>query len=83
MFSQYIDENREALKEKRKNYTKAERESEKAKKDFEEGPYMYALFDWLREKVGSYKSEPPSLFRGRGEHPKMGQLKVRIIFSQF
>ena len=29
-------------------------------------------------QVGNFRVEPPGLFRGRGEHPKMGLLKVRI-----
>ena len=27
-------------------------------------------------QVGNFRVEPPGLFRGRGEHPKMGKLKV-------
>ena len=30
------------------------------------------------EKVGNFRIEPPGLFRGRGEHPKMGKIKARI-----
>ena len=29
-------------------------------------------------QVGNFRVEPPGLFRGRGEHPKMGMLKRRI-----
>ncbi|XP_042445782.1 DNA topoisomerase 1 beta-like [Zingiber officinale] len=29
-------------------------------------------------RVGNFRVEPPGLFRGRGEHPKMGKLKNRI-----
>ncbi|XP_033133172.1 DNA topoisomerase 1 alpha isoform X1 [Brassica rapa] len=29
-------------------------------------------------QIGNYKVEPPGLFRGRGEHPKMGKFKRRI-----
>lgn len=29
-------------------------------------------------QVGNFRVEPPGLFRGRGEHPKMGKLKRRI-----
>jgi len=29
--------------------------------------------------VGNFRVEPPGLFRGRGEHPKMGRLKKRIL----
>lgn len=28
-------------------------------------------------QVGNFRVEPPGLFRGRGEHPKMGQVKAR------
>lgn len=42
------------------------------------GIYGTAIVDGYAEKVGNYKVEPPSLFRGRGEHPKTGGLKRRI-----
>ena len=29
-------------------------------------------------QVGNFRVEPPGLFRGRGEHPRMGMLKKRI-----
>ena len=34
--------------------------------------------DELREKRGIFKAEPASLFRGRGDHPKMGTLKLPL-----
>ena len=30
-------------------------------------------------QVGNFRVEPPGLFRGRGEHPKMGMLKARAM----
>lgn len=33
-------------------------------------------------KVGNYRIEPPGLFRGRGEHPKTGTLKGRVLPEQ-
>ncbi|KAL6011691.1 DNA topoisomerase 1 beta [Asimina triloba] len=46
------------------------------------------LWSWLKlllrlplkelGEVGNFRVEPPGLFRGRGEHPKMGKLKRRI-----
>ena len=30
-----------------------------------------------RERIGNFKTEPPGLFRGRGDHPKQGRIKVR------
>ena len=38
----------------------------------------YGIVDGRVEKVGNYTVEPPGLFRGRGEHPKMGSLKTRV-----
>ena len=35
-----------------------------------------------REKLANFKIEPPGLFRGRGEHPKMGLLKKRVVPEQ-
>lgn len=29
--------------------------------------------------MGNFRVEPPGLFRGRGEHPKMGKFKKRIF----
>merc|ERR1719453_1266238 len=59
--------------------TAAEKKAIKAEKDKLEDSYLYALVDGRREKVGNFRVEPPGLFRGRGEHPKMGQLKARIM----
>lgn len=30
-------------------------------------------------QVGNFRVEPPGLFRGRGEHPKMGKIKTRVF----
>ncbi|KAJ7997728.1 hypothetical protein DPEC_G00215130 [Dallia pectoralis] len=40
--------------------------------------YGFCLLDNHRERIGNFKIEPPGLFRGRGEHPKQGNLKKRI-----
>ncbi|KAK2451291.1 DNA topoisomerase 1 alpha [Trifolium repens] len=44
----------------------------------QEEKYMWAIIDGVKEKVGNFRAEPPGLFRGRGEHPKMGKVKRRI-----
>jgi hypothetical protein len=51
----------------------------KEAKDKLEAPYLFALVDGRKEKVGNFRAEPPGLFRGRGEHPKKGTLKVRLL----
>ncbi|CAB9519858.1 DNA topoisomerase 1 [Seminavis robusta] len=44
--------------------------------------FGYSLVDGHIEKVGNYNMEPPGAFRGRGEHPKMGKLKSRVLPEQ-
>ncbi|XP_020025962.1 DNA topoisomerase I, mitochondrial isoform X1 [Castor canadensis] len=49
---------------------------EEAKKLQQE--FGYCILDGQREKISNFKMEPPGLFCGRGNHPKMGMLKRRI-----
>ena len=67
--------------QKRKNRTK------KQKKQLKEteielklnAEYGWCTMDEHKEKIGNFRIEPPGLFRGRGEHPKQGMLKTRIM----
>ena len=54
------------------------RKKKKAEKERLDGIYGYALVDGYLEKVGNYNVEPPTLFRGRGDHPRKGCLKRRV-----
>tara|TARA_B110000977_G_scaffold192530_1_gene266180 strand:- start:1420 stop:3342 length:1923 start_codon:yes stop_codon:yes gene_type:complete len=74
MYMHHLEE-----REKRKNITNEEKKAAKAEKDLVEEKYCWAVIDGRREKVGNYRVEPPGLFRGRGEHPKMGRVKKRIM----
>ncbi|XP_078433045.1 DNA topoisomerase 1 alpha-like [Wolffia australiana] len=65
-------------KEKKKQMTTEEKKALKEEKLKQEEKYMWAIVDGIKEKVGNFRVEPPGLFRGRGEHPKMGKLKRRI-----
>ncbi|KAF6162732.1 hypothetical protein GIB67_029001 [Kingdonia uniflora] len=65
-------------KEKKKQMTTDEKKTLKEEKMKQEEKYMWAIVDGVKEKVGNFRVEPPGLFRGRGEHPKMGKLKKRI-----
>lgn len=67
----------ESEKAKKKQLTAAERKELKRKRDESEAIYTTCLLDGRKEKVGNFRVEPPGLFRGRGEHPKKGCLKVR------
>ncbi|PHH63011.1 hypothetical protein CDD81_6342 [Ophiocordyceps australis] len=67
---------------KTKNLSKEEKEAAKAKKEALEAPYVYCLWDGRKQKVGNFRVEPPSLFRGRGEHPKTGRVKTRVMPEQ-
>lgn len=70
----------EAEKAKKKSMTAAEKKELKKSKDELEAPYTHCTLDGRKEKVGNFRVEPPGLFRGRGEHPKKGSLKVSFTF---
>lgn len=67
-----------ALNLARKNRSAAEKKAEKEQKAAAEGPFMFCKWDGRKEKVGNFRVEPPGLFRGRGEHPKTGRVKLRV-----
>ncbi|KAK4153083.1 hypothetical protein C8A00DRAFT_15666 [Chaetomidium leptoderma] len=71
-----------ALTDAKKARPAAEKKAEKAEKDKAEGPYMFCKWDGRKEKVGNFRVEPPGLFRGRGEHPKTGTVKKRVLPEQ-
>ena len=41
-------------------------------KDVKDKKYGYAILDGVSEKIGGYLIEAPTLFKGRGAHPKAG-----------
>ena len=66
-------------RERKKSVSAEEKRKVKAEQAAAEEKYCWATIDGQRERVGNYKVEPPGLFRGRGEHPKMGRVKKRIM----
>lgn len=69
----------EKQREEKKNMTKEEKQPEKERKELEQFTNGFAIVDGHLEKVGNFRIEPPGLFRGRGEHPKTGTLKERVM----
>ncbi|XP_069188554.1 DNA topoisomerase I, mitochondrial isoform X2 [Procambarus clarkii] len=70
----YVQQN-----EERKNRTKEERKALKEKNEALVAEYGWCNIDGHKQRIGNFKIEPPGLFRGRGEHPKQGMLKKRIM----
>ncbi|XP_017775446.1 PREDICTED: DNA topoisomerase I, mitochondrial isoform X2 [Nicrophorus vespilloides] len=66
------------LSEKNRNRTKEEKLALKEKNEEIVKEYGFCKIDGHKEKIGNFRIEPPGLFRGRGEHPKMGKLKKRV-----
>ncbi|XP_054164331.1 DNA topoisomerase I, mitochondrial-like [Oppia nitens] len=64
--------------ERRKNKTKEEKQEIKKQNEKLIEEYGYCVVDGHKQKIGNFRIEPPGLFRGRGEHPKMGRLKKRV-----
>jgi len=71
----------EGEKAKKKSMTAEEKKAAKKAKDELEHKYTFCLLDGRKEKVGNFRVEPPGLFRGRGDHPKKGALKVSIVLG--
>lgn len=65
--------------EKNKQRTKEEKLALKQKNEEILKEYGVCIIDSHKEKIGNFRIEPPGLFRGRGEHPKMGMLKKRVM----
>ncbi|XP_018123798.1 DNA topoisomerase I, mitochondrial isoform X2 [Xenopus laevis] len=65
--------------EARKALPKEEKQKLKEESNKIQEEYGFCILDGHREKIGNFKIEPPGLFRGRGDHPKMGMLKLRIM----
>lgn len=72
----------DAQRQEKKNLPPAEKKRLKAEKDEAEAQYQYCIWDGRKQKVGNFRVEPPSLFRGRGEHPKTGRVKTRVLPEQ-
>ncbi|KAI8332647.1 hypothetical protein BC941DRAFT_436201 [Chlamydoabsidia padenii] len=72
----------EQEKEQKKQLTKEEKIKIKEERTKMEEPYIYAIVDGRKEKIGNFRVEPPALFRGRGDHPKTGRLKLRVYPEQ-
>ncbi|CAL8094570.1 unnamed protein product [Calicophoron daubneyi] len=67
------------LTEERKNRTKEEKQKIKEQNLAITNEFGYCVLDGHRQRIGNFRIEPPGLFRGRGNHPKMGMLKRRTM----
>lgn len=68
-YKQKSEERKALSKEEKKKLAEA---NNAIKKEF-----GFCVWDGHKQPIGNYKIEPPGLFRGRGEHPKMGMVKRR------
>ena len=62
--------------EARKAMSKEEKLALKAENEKLVEEYGWCTIDGHKERIGNFKIEPPGLFRGRGDHPKQGRIKV-------
>ncbi|XP_018594632.1 DNA topoisomerase 1-like [Scleropages formosus] len=72
--SQYF----KAQSEAKKQMSKEEKQKIKEENERVLQEYGFCIMDNHRERIANFRIEPPGLFRGRGDHPKMGMLKRRI-----
>jgi DNA topoisomerase-1 len=74
-----INEYYKKKSEERKAMSKEEKTVIKEENERVTTEYGICTLDGHKEKIGNFRIEPPGLFRGRGDHPKMGMLKKRIF----
>uniref|UniRef100_A0A4W4FE91 DNA topoisomerase I n=1 Tax=Electrophorus electricus TaxID=8005 RepID=A0A4W4FE91_ELEEL len=67
-----------AQSEARKALSKEEKQKNKEENERILQEYGFCVMDNHKERIANFRIEPPGLFRGRGDHPKMGMLKRRI-----
>ena len=67
-----------AQSEARKAMTKEEKKAIKEENLKAKNEFGFCIWDKHKQPIANFKIEPPGLFRGRGEHPKMGMVKKRI-----
>jgi DNA topoisomerase-1 len=65
--------------DKKKLLSKEEKELIKKNNEDFEKPYKCCIIDGATQNVGNFKIEPPGIFLGRGNHPKLGSIKKRIF----
>ena len=74
LIKQYYDKMREI----KANMSEDEKKRIKIKQTELDEPYQNCIIDGTQQKIGNYKVEPPGIFMGRGNHPKLGMIKKRV-----
>jgi DNA topoisomerase-1 len=69
----YLDK----IKDHKLTMSKEQKDKIKEENDKLEEPYKSCIINGGQMKVGNYKIEPPGIFLGRGDHPKLGCIKKR------
>jgi len=72
-----VSEHFKAISEANKAKTKEEKKVIKDANAVKKLEYGFCMWDKHKQPIGNFNIEPPGLFRGRGEHPKMGMVKRR------
>lgn len=75
---EYVVESIERKREENKAKSKEQRDQDKKEKEDEIDKYKYALVDGSKIVIDNFIVEPPTIFMGRGSHPKTGSIKRRI-----
>jgi DNA topoisomerase-1 len=68
-------------KEKKMLLSSEEKQKMLEGKKIQEEPYLHAMIDGKKEKIGNFRIEPPGIFIGRGCHPLLGSIKPRLTPS--
>ncbi|KDN49199.1 hypothetical protein K437DRAFT_222391 [Tilletiaria anomala UBC 951] len=73
---------KDAEAERKKALAPSARKKEVEERKKAEAEMKTCIVDGIEQKVGNVMVEPPALFLGRGEHPKTGRIKTRVMPEQ-
>lgn len=59
--------------------SKEDAKMQKQKANEKRAQYKYAMVNGIAEPIGNFMIEPPGIFLGRGDHPRTGCIKKRIM----
>jgi DNA topoisomerase I len=66
-------------KERKQAMSKEDKEQQRLRRIEEEALFRTATVDGKPQPVGNFRVEPPGVFLGRGDHPKLGSIKRRVM----
>lgn len=78
-YKEILEQNKLKKKEEKEELSENSEKSENQDKDKDKDTiYKTAIVDGKAQPVGNFRMEPPGIFLGRGDNPKLGKIKTYV-----